>query len=452
MDQLLATDKKSHLHPFTTISESTTPKYAIERADGVMIFDQTGRAYLDALSGLWCVNAGYNNRIISQAMFQASTEASFAHTMFGASNKYVDRLSDTLIELSPGSSMRKVFFGHSGSDANDTILKLTRLYFLTIGEPQRTNFISRHGSYHGTTLATANLSGLPGHHRNFALPDPSYIHVSAPDTFSALNGGGYESEEDYADWLVAELEDAILKAGAGTVASFTVEPIMAVGGILIPPRTYFVKVREVLDKYGILLVMDDVVCSFGRLGHWFGWETTGVQPEFVAIAKGFTSGYIPMSAAIISEKVWSVFEKHEHEIGVLGHGFTMSGHPVAAAAALANIDVIKEGGLLEAATVKGASLMSSLRKRLNDLPDVAEVRGSGLLIGIQLAPNAEKDCVVATQRNMAVAQICLEEGLVVRAAGIDVIALAPPLIISEAELERIVDVLCIALRRVLDSK
>jgi L-2,4-diaminobutyrate transaminase len=448
MDDTRAIDIKTHLHPFTMISETRPPNYIIEQASGVRICDSSGKEYLDAMSGLWCVNIGYGDQRIISAMMQASTRASFAHTMFGASNEYVARLADKLIDLSPGDCMRKVFFGHSGSDANDTNLKIARLYFLTAGQPQRTKSISCHRAYHGTTVATASLSGLQGHHRNFDLPEVGYIHVSPPDTFGGLSRLGFESEEAYGDWLVDELEAAIIKEGHESVAAFVAEPIIAVGGILFPPAEYFPKVKQLLDKYGILLIIDDVVCSFGRIGHWFGWETTGVEPDLVTIAKGMTSGYVPMSASIIGTKVWSMFERNQDSIGVLGHGFTMSGHPMAAAAVLANIAIIEEENLLDAAKSKGEYLICALRQAFKDLSYVANVRGSGLLVGIELVETP--GFTNAQAAAVTVVNGCIESGVIVRALlGQPIIALAPPLIISIAEIDHVVETINTMLRKVL---
>ncbi|KAK6385570.1 hypothetical protein LTS17_001139 [Exophiala oligosperma] len=340
------------LHPFTTLSDESTGAYTIDNAEGVMMQTHSGLQLLDAMSGLWCVNVGYGNPALTDAIHHASQKLSFAHCFWGCSHEYVTRLADKLIELAPGSCMKKVFFGHSGADANDTNLKLARLYFLLLGQPQRTKFLACHDSYHGTTYAAANLSGLPGHHRNFALPESNYIHLSPPDVDDVMNRRRFATPDALVDDLVKELEETIEQEGAETIAAFFAEPIMAVSGIVIPPATYFPRVKDVLDKHGILLVMDDVVCSFGRIGHWFGWETTGVQPDLVSLAKGLTSGYVPMSASMVGARVASVLQQYQKEVGILGHGFTMSGHPVAAAAALANIEEIEKHNLLEQATAK----------------------------------------------------------------------------------------------------
>ena len=435
MDILENIDRQSHLHPFTNVAEGRPASHIIERAQGVWIFDRAGRTYLDALAGLWCVNVGYGNPHIVDAISQASSRLSFAHTFMGVGNEAAIRLSDRLINLSRV-KMRKAFFGNSGSDANDTNLKLARLFHLLSGGVHRTKFIARRGGYHGTTLATSSLSGLPEFHRSFGRPESTYLHISAPDIYTALNGAGFGSEEQYADSLVAELEAVILREGPETIAAFVAEPVMAVGGVLHAPRTYFAKVKQVLDKYGILLIIDDVVCSFGRLGHWFGWETIGVVPDLVSIAKGLTSGYIPMSASIIGDRVWHAISQHAGQIGTLGHGFTTSGHPVAAAAALANIDVIEGDGLLNAAKSSGEDMLSALRQELGGHRLVTDIRGVGLLIGVELAADrATLDRYPGAGGLAAtVATACLARGLIVRALpGRDVIALSPPLNISESE-------------------
>lgn len=435
------------LHPFTTVSDNGPASYVVNNTKGVMLQTDSGAQLLDAMSGLWCVNVGYGNQVLVDTIHRASSKLSFAHCFWGCSHQYVTRLADRLIELAPGNCMKKVFFGHSGSDANDTNAKLAKLYFLLAGQPQRTKFLSCHDSYHGTTYLAANLSGLPGHHRNFAFPETQYIHISPPDVDYAMANEGFASEDAFVDHLVKELEETIDKAGSETIAAFFAEPIMAVAGILIPPTTYFPRVKKVLDRYGILLVMDDVVCSFGRVGHWFGWETTGVQPDLVSLAKGLTSGYVPMSASMIGERVASVIEQHQDEVGVLGHGFTMSGHPVAAAAALANIAEIEKHNLLEQAMVKGQSLVRMIQGKSKELSCVLNVRGKGMLIGIQLVrpgtADAKGRAVVDAGQ---VCKICLRRGLVVRAVPArNTIALCPPLIISQLEMETLTDILVSAL-------
>lgn len=446
-------EDSAHLHPFTSISNDRAPGLQIEHAQGIHVYSSRGTKYLDALSGLWCVNVGYGQSQLCDAIEKTSRRISFAHTMFGASHEAVTLLADRLLHLCNStdstsnaninpSPMRKVFFGHSGSDANDTILKLARLHFLAQGQPRRTKFLSCVDSYHGTTLSTASLSGLPGHHRNFGLPDSSFLHVSAPDVFDALTRRGFLSEDAYVDYLVDEMEEAITAAnsaagdGEETIAAFFAEPVMAVGGILLPPATYFPRIKAVLDRHGILVIIDDVICAFGRLGHWFGWKTTNVQPDMVSLAKGLTSGYMPMSAVLVGERVWSVLERHESQIGVLGHGFTMSGHPVAAAAALANIDFIEENSLLDRAKETGAFLLQTLTNATQHVTAVVNVRGRGMLIGIQLAG---LDAGEVSRR-------CLDLSLIVRAiVGRNTVALAPPLITTRADVLAIVETIIKAL-------
>ncbi|KAJ5667856.1 uncharacterized protein N7477_006426 [Penicillium maclennaniae] len=444
---------RAHLHPFTSISKDRALGLQIEHAQGIHVYSNHGTKYLDALSGLWCVNVGYGQSQLCDAIEKTSRQISFAHTMFGTSHEAVTLLADRLLHLSKSADsindantssnpMRKVFFGHSGSDANDTILKIARLYFLTQGQPRRTKYLSCVDSYHGTTLSTASLSGLPGHHRNFGLPDSSFLHVSAPDVFDALTRQGFLSEDAYVDYLVDEMEEAITAANAAggdgeeTIAAFFAEPVMAVGGILLPPATYFPRIKAVLDRHGTLLIVDDVICAFGRLGHWFGWQTTNVQPDMVSLAKGLTSGYMPMSAVLVGERVWSVFERYESQIGVFGHGFTMSGHPVAAAAALANIDFIEENKLLDRAREIGSFLLQTLTNATRHIATVVNVRGRGMLVGMQLAGLDASE----------VSRRCLSMGLIVRAiVGRNTVALAPPLITTMADVLIIVETICKAL-------
>lgn len=450
MNEFENMDRRSHLHPFTSVSEDRPSGRILQSATGMTVCDQSGRAYLDALSGLWCVNAGYGNRHIAEAIADTAQRLSFGHNMMGASNELAICLADRLIQLSQG-AMRKAFFGNSGSDANDTNLKLARLYHRCRGELNRTRFIARHGGYHGTTLATSSLSGLEGIRRSVGIPDPHYIHVSAPDIFAHVRDQRFASEELYADSLAEELELAILREGPSHVAAFIAEPVMAVGGILLPPRTYFEKIKAVLDKYGILLIIDDVVCAFGRIGHWYGWQTIGVTPDLVTLAKGLTSGYVPMSASLLGERIWQTLDQSAEDIGIFGHGFTTSGHPLAASAALANIEVIHDEQLLSRSTDRGALLIQSLRQALEGNQFVGDIRGRGLLIGVEFVADRESLQPLADPGSFVanIAAACLELDLIVRALpGKDVIAFAPPLTITTKEIEHLVSRFALAIEKV----
>ncbi|MFJ5296534.1 aspartate aminotransferase family protein [Pseudomonas sp. NPDC088368] len=436
MNDLERMDRHSHLHPFTSVSESRPSGRILTRASGMTVVDEKGRSYLDSLSGLWCVNAGYGNARITDAIAKTSRELSFGHNMMGAGNEYAVRLADRLLQLTDG-VMRKVFFGNSGSDANDTNLKLARLYHRCRGEPDRIKFIARHGGYHGTTLATSSLSGLNGIRRSVGLPDPHYVHVSAPEIFTHVRPGRFVTEEQYADFLAQELEATILREGPDQIAAFVAEPVMAVGGILLPPRTYFSKIKAVLDKYGILLIIDDVVCAFGRLGHWYGWQTLDVRPDLVTLAKGLTSGYVPMSASLLGERLWRTLEQSAGDIGTFGHGFTTSGHPLAASAALANIDTLEQQQLLTRATAQGALLLETLLATLEDCAVVGDIRGQGLLVGVELVADLDtlRPFIEPGAFAAKVAAACLDLDLIVRALpDKDVIAFAPPLTITAQEI------------------
>jgi L-2,4-diaminobutyrate transaminase len=419
------------------------------------IFTKSSKEYLDALSGRWCVNVGYGNQHIANAISHASSQLSFAHNHMGWGSEDTIRLSDKLIALS-GGNMRKVFFGNSGSDAMDTNLKLARLYHVIAGSPNRKKFIARCDAYHGTTLARASLSGFAGFHHSFGLTDSSFIHVSAPDIYRFVDGNTFDSEESYADWLAIELDAKILKENPNEIAAFVAEPIMSVGGLRFPPRTYFTKVKRVLDKYGILFIIDDVVCSFGRLGSWFGWQTLelGVVSDLVAVAKGLARGYIPISASIVGDRVWRMMETHAVEIGSFGHGFTTSGHPVAAAAALANIEVIETDNLLIESIASGAYMLASLRAALGSHPNVGDIRGAGLLLGVEFVADKRTGRRFRESGVSAgsVMNLCLEMGFVVRALPVqDIIAFAPPLNITRYEIGQVVDVFVAAVVKHADS-
>ena len=445
-------DKERVLHPATSIADHlrTGPRIMTE-GSGLTLTDVSGRRYLDAVAGLWCVNIGYGRTEVADAMAAQARRLAYYHTFSSMSNEPQIRLADRLLGMVPG-RMSKVFFANSGSEANDTQVKLVWYYNNLRGKPQKKKIISRLGGYHGSTVASASLTGLPMFHRAFDLPIGNVLHTSTPYPYRDVAPG--TTEDAYAAALAAELEALIQREGPDTVAAFIAEPVMGAGGVLVPPRTYFDRVQAVLKKYDVLMIADEVICGFGRLGRLFGSEVFGIEPDLVTVAKGLTSGYFPLSAVLLSERVWSVLQAGSAEVGAFAHGFTYSGHPVGAAAAMANLDILLGEDMVGNADRTGAYLQSSLRDRFKASPLVGEVRGLGLIAGIELvADRASRRPFDATLKvGQQVAARCLEDGLIVRALPVGhVVALSPPLCITRDQVDHVVEGLDRAIRAIGDE-
>jgi L-2,4-diaminobutyrate transaminase len=432
-------DRLHHLHPFTSmpglLRDGAT---VIQRGQGVIVQDDRGRELIDAAAGLWCVNVGHGRREIVDAVAKQMKELAFFHTFNGMTNEPIAKLSARVLDCAP-SGMRRIFFGNSGSDANDTAIKLVTLYNNLRRKEQKKKIIARWRGYHGVTVAAGSLTGLPGVHRFFDLPLAMVRHVDGPDRYHAP---------------AHDLEKTILLEGPETVAAFIAEPVMGTGGVLVPPEHYFRAMRQVLDRYDVLLILDEVICGFGRLGTWFGADRFGVTPDLMTTAKGLTSGYLPMSAVLIGETVWSAIENSSNLIDVFGHGFTTSGHPAAAAAALANLDIIESEGLVVRAGALGEQLLTRLTEALRDHPLVGDVRGCGLMVGVELvADRASRQNFPAEAKVAArVARAAIETGVLVRALPAnDVIAFSPAFVITPDMINECVARFVLALDRVSDQ-
>jgi L-2,4-diaminobutyrate transaminase len=431
-------DRRAHLHPFTSAAEhaQALPRMMVE-GSGIYIRDSTGREYLDAMAGLWCVNAGYGRNEIADAAAEQARRLPYYHTFSSSTHEPAARLAERLTSLAPG-DMSKVFFGSSGSDTNDTQVKIVWYYHNVLGKPDKKKIIARHGAYHGSTLAGSSLSGLPHMHRSFDLPLERFIHVDAPHYWRHAPEG--LSELEYSALLAANLEERIVQEGPETVAAFIAEPIQGAAGVIPPPEGYFEAIVPILRKYDVLFIADEVICGFGRLGEWWGSDVYGLEPDLVSTAKGLTSGYIPMSACLISENVWEVLREGSSHYGPFAHGYTYSGHPVAAAAAMANLDIIEGEGLVQNAATVGAYLQKSLREAFADHPLVGEVRGTGLMAGVELVEDKETkkphDPSLAVARRLH--ELLMEEGLICRAV-FNTLTLSPPLILSNEDVDSIVE-------------
>lgn len=441
-------DQRSQFHPFTSINDlkAEGPTVMVS-GSGIRVRDVNGKEYLDGMAGLWCVNLGYGRKEISDAIARQSERLSFFHTFNGMSSDVVAECAEALLARAPV-PMSRVFFGASGSDANETQLKLIWVYNNLRGKPEKKKVIARWNAYHGSGVATASLTGLPGMHNLFDLPKGPILHVSAPYYYRNAPDG--MSERDFSRQLAKELEDLIEREGGDTIAAFFAEAVMGAGGLIPPPEGYFEEITPILKKHDILFVADEVVSGFGRLGTYWGSQTYGYEPDLITSAKGVTSGYFPMSAVLISPKVWDVLEANADKVGVFGHGYTYSAHPVGAAAALTVLKLIDELKVVENVADVGSYMLQALRDRLGQHPHVGDIRGKGLMLGIELMKDRETKEIfpMADRTGRQVLKASAERGLITRALG-DTLVFAPPLILKRAEADEIVDKFALAVNDVL---
>jgi L-2,4-diaminobutyrate transaminase len=441
IDKLGDVDRRHVFHPFSVLAEHEVagPRRVMVAGEGSTLTDDQGRTYIDAMAGLWCVNVGYGRAEIADALARQTVRLPYYHSFSSMATDTPAVLAERIIGLAPP-GMSKVLFGNSGSDANDTQVKLVRLYNNLLGRPEKKKIISRMRGYHGVSLASASLSGLPGMHGSFDLPLDGILHTRAPyRLWEALPD---EDDAAFSARLAAELEALILAEGPETVAAFIAEPVQAAGGVIVPPDGYFAAIQEVLRRHDVLLIADEVVCGFGRLGTWFGSEVLGVEPDLITVAKGLTSAYVPLSGCIVSEEVWRVLADRGGG-ATFAHGYTYTSHPVCAAAALANLDLLEAEGLPEQAAARGAYLRQRLTDAFADHPLVGEVRGIGLIAAVELVADRDPPTKFDPPGSMAtrVAQACLERGVITRALPEgDSISFSPPFVITEAEIDEVVRV------------
>lgn len=431
-------DIAHHLHGYTNARRhQEAGPLVLERGDGVYVHDIHGNRFLEAMAGLWSVGVGFSEPRLVAAATRQMSQLPFYHTFGHKSHGPVIDLAEKLVAIAPV-PMSKVFFTNSGSEANDTVMKLLRYRANAMGEPQRKKFISRQRAYHGVTLASASLTGLPNNHRSFDLPIEGVLHTSSPHHWREMLPG--ESEEAFASRCAADLEALILKEGPETIAAFFGEPVMGAGGVVVPPATYWDKIQAVLAKYGILLVADEVICGFGRTGNMWGSTTYGMKPDVLVCSKQLSSSYLPISALMINERVFEPIADESNRIGTLGHGYTAGGHPVAAAVALENLAIIEERGLVDNARVVGAHMQKRLRG-LSGHPLIGEVRGVALIAAAEVVADrsAKKGLDPAGKLGGLVAGIMQEKGVISRAMT-EAIAFCPPLIITERQVDEMVDV------------
>ena len=432
-------DRDYVLHPFSQARTHAASGAAMmaRSAAGCWITDDGGNRYLDAMAGLWCVNAGYGRERIADAMAEQAKSLSYFHGFSSMATEPAARLAERVMAHAPD-GMRRIFFGASGSDANDTQVKLVWLYNNARDKPLKKKIIARDRGYHGVTVMAGGLTGLPGLHAGFDLPLPMVRHVSAPHNLWTRTAG--EDDAAFCDRMARELDEMIVAEGPDTVGAFIAEPVQGAGGVIVPPTGYFAKMQAVLDRHDVLLIADEVITGFGRLGTWFGSEAIGMRPDLMSVAKGITSGYAPLSGVLVGERVWSVLSNEAVErYGVFGHGYTYTGHPVMAAAALANLDIVEEEGLVARAGEVGVYLNETLAKAFRGFEIAAETRGTGLVAAVEFArPAGDGWERFATSDTVAarVVRRALEDGVIVRALpNGDAVSFSPPFIATHEEID-----------------
>ncbi|WFP79119.1 aspartate aminotransferase family protein [Mesorhizobium sp. WSM4906] len=440
-----ARDIRYHMHAYTNARKhQETGPLVIEKGDGVYVEDIAGNRYIEAMAGLWSVAVGFSEKRLVEAATRQMSKLPFYHDFGSKAHSPLIDLAEKLVQMAPV-PMSKAYFTNSGSEANDTAIKMIWYRSNALGQPARKKIISRKRGYHGVTIASASLTGLPNNHLSFDLPIANILHTSTPHHWRDAEPG--ESEEQFSSRLADDLEKLILAEGPETIAAFIGEPIMGAGGVVVPPAGYWEKIQTVLSKYGILLVADEVICGFGRTGQMFGSQTFGIKPDIMVLSKQISSSYLPISALLINDRVFEPIADESNRIGTFGHGFTGGGHPVAAAVALENIKLIEERDLVGNARKVGAHLKARLRKLVSH-PLVGEVRGVGLIAAVELV--ADKASKAAWGKPAALGALVngfmQQNGVISRNMG-DAIAFCPPLIITEAQVDALVD----AFERSLDE-
>jgi putrescine aminotransferase len=443
--QWQAADAAHFLHPFTDFKAlAKKGSRVIERADNIYLWDTEGKKILDAMSGLWCVNVGYGQRALIDAATRQLETLPFYNAFFQTATPPAIELAELLAEVSPP-QFQHVFFSGSGSEGNDTVVRMVRRYWDVLGQPQRQVIISRWNAYHGSTMAGASLGGMAGMHAQGGLPIPGIVHIEQPYWFE--HGAGMTRDE-FGLHAARALERKILEVGADKVAAFIGEPIQGAGGVIVPPATYWPEIQRICDRYGVLLASDEVITGFGRTGRWFGCETVGSRPDLMTFAKGVTSGYIPLGGVMVGERVARVLIEQG---GEFNHGYTYSGHPVACAVALANIRLIRELGLVERVRDDVGPYLAQAYAQLADHPLVGEAQTCGLMGALLLVKDktGRDGRGTAFPSDLEIGMVCrghcFREGLIMRAVGERMI-IAPPMIITRAQIDEMVALI----RRCLD--
>jgi 4-aminobutyrate---pyruvate transaminase len=449
LSNLATRDVETLVHPYINLATFREQgPLVIERGQGVYVYDSDGKAYIEGMAGLWCTALGYGNEELVETAAAQMRKLSFAHLFTGKSHDPAIELAEKLKEIAPV-PISKVFFCNSGSEANDTQVKLVWYLNNALSRPNKKKIVSRLKAYHGVTVVAASLTGLAANHRDFDLPLPGFVHAACPHHYRFAEPG--ESEEQFATRLAAELDALIVKEGPETVAAFIAEPVIGAGGVIVPPQTYFEKIMPVCAKYDVFMISDEVICGFGRLGTTFGCEKLGFQPHAISVAKAMSSAYLPIAGVMIPDNVYQALLTESKKFGVFAHGFTYGGHPVSAAVALKAIEIYMRDRIFEKAAAMAPFFQARLRA-FNQHPLVGEARGLGMIGGIELvADKRSKRSFLAPHGVGARAvQFAEAEGLIIRSVLGDVLTICPPLVISTAEVDDMFDRLARALDKTLD--
>ena len=453
-EELEQWDRDHFFHPSTHMGQHARrelPNRIITSAEGVYIVDNTGRRSLDAFAGLYCVNVGYGRQRIADAIAAQAAALPYYHAYVGHGSEPSIRLAKMIIDRAP-KNMSRVFFGLSGSDANETNIKLVWYLNNVLGRPEKKKIISRWRGYHGSGLMSGSLTGLAAFHNLFDLPRPPILHTEAP--YYLRRPDRNMTEEQFSTYCAEKLEEMILAEGPETVAAFIGEPVLGTGGIVPPPAGYWPKIQAVLKKYDILLIADEVITGFGRLGSMFGTEHYGIEADLITIAKGLTSAYAPLSGVIVSEKVWKVLEKGSDEFGAIGHGWTYSSHPLCTAAGVANLELVDDLDLVANARTIGAYLKQGLTDSLSRHPHVGEIRGEGLMAAVEFQRDPEKGLFfdVSEKVGPRVTAALAARDVIGRAMPQgDILGFAPPLCLTSAEADTIIAATKDAVKEVLGN-
>ena len=439
-----AADAAHYLHPFTDFKAlANKGSRVITKGDNIYLWDSDGHKILDAMSGLWCVNVGYGQQDLIDAATAQLKQLPFYNSFFQTATPPAIELAELLAQVTPA-QFKHVFFSGSGSEGNDTVVRMVRRYWDVLGQPQRSVIISRNNAYHGSTMAGASLGGMSGMHAQGGLPIPGIVHIEQPFWFA--HGRGLTRDEfglKAAGWLEAK----ILEIGADKVAAFIGEPVQGAGGVIIPPATYWPEIQRICDQYGVLIVSDEVICGFGRTGHWWGCETYGFKPDLMTFAKGVTSGYIPLGGVMVGDRIAKVLIEQG---GEFNHGYTYSGHPVACAVALANIRLIQRERLVDKVRDDLGPYLAKHFETLARHPLIGEAQSIGLMGALQIVKN--KDTGEIFDAGLEVGMLCrghcFGNGLIMRAVG-DRMIIAPPLVITRAQIDEMVALITLCLDRTL---
>lgn len=437
------------IHPYTNLAAfREMGPVVIERGKGVWLYSTDGKAYLEGMAGLWCTSLGYGNEELVEAAAAQMRKVAYTHLYTGKSHDAAIELAERLKEMAPV-PISKVFFCNSGSEANDTQIKLIWYMNNALGRPKKKKIVSRQKAFHGVGIGSGSLSGLSANHVDFDLPIAGIVHASAPHYYRLARDG--ESEEDFATRLAQELEEIIIKEGPDTVAAFIAEPLMGAGGVIPPPRTYFEKIMAVCDKYDLYVISDEVICGFGRLGTMFGCEKFNFRPHGMSVAKALSSAYLPIAGVLISEAMYQTMLTESTKLGTFGHGFTYSGHPVAAAVANKTLEIYKRDRILDQIGARIPRFEARVKK-LADHPIIGDARSVGLVAGFELAADKKTKRQFDPKKAVGARAVKFaeEEGLIVRPLAGDIVAVCPPFVISMQEIDELFDRLDRAFDKTLD--